>query len=409
MRFRVTRRTGGIAVVTLLAAASAISQAEPARATTPSYQIAYASTGGELYTYQTGTGVTSDLGFTVRSGTNPGAGGGQVAAQSPVPGGYEVFIDPWPLANEGDGAEGVVYDDLTIPANSGTSPSVTYSGGTAVTINGVTDPPYVDAFNSDGFGLTNGLVLYPNNPGTGSAAGYITGDDVAAGTSPAIASDSAEWDAADGETVEDTSEVETAFQGTNGHLQEWQTIQTLSAGGTGTYTGTDDDISVQMAAGTSPAITADNYDTSVAAFAVAVQAADGDLVVYNDNTANVDELTGVEMAPNTSPAIASDGTSAQSDPSLNPVAHVEVAFQGSNGDLYTAVSSATSSSQSIALTYTNTGIEMAQDTSPAITYDDGGYQIAFEGIDNSLWLYNSATGATDTKIPMVSGSSPAIG
>src|SRR5262249_38273906 len=124
MRLQLTPASRSIAAVTLVAAALTIGPIVPAQATAPSYEIAYAGSSGELFTYETGTGVINDLGFTVRSGTSPGAGAGQVAAQSPVPGGFEVFIDPWPPANEGDGAEGVIYDDLTIPANPGTSPSV---------------------------------------------------------------------------------------------------------------------------------------------------------------------------------------------------------------------------------------------------------------------------------------------
>ena len=105
--------------------------------------------------------------------TSPAGG---IAAQSPVPGGFEAFIDPWPPANEGYGAEGVVYDDLTIPANPGTSPSVSAGFGTSPAIS-FTGSAYQIAFH----GANGHLWLY-----NATAGGTDARVALATGTSPAI-------------------------------------------------------------------------------------------------------------------------------------------------------------------------------------------------------------------------------
>ena len=80
-----------------------------------------------------------------------------------------------------------------------------------------------------------------------------------------------------------------AYAGSSGELYTYQT-------GTGAPSGEI------LATGTSPALTADNYDATQASFAAAVHASNGDLVTYNDNTSTVED-SGVAMASGSSPAI----------------------------------------------------------------------------------------------------------
>jgi hypothetical protein len=409
MRIRVTRRTGGIAAVTLLAAASAIFQTGPAGAvTTPSYEVVYGGTNNELYTYQTATGVVTDLGFAATPGTNPGVGGGQAAAQRSVLGGDDVYIDPWEPGDTGDGATGVLYSSIGFQANAGTSPSVTNA---PVALSG--SPAYsqfmnIVAFNNEPIGGTDtyALGLEGNNQGNGVMGPLDTyGAVLAPGTSPSIAEDYFYyWPDIYSSATVTTSELETAFQGTNNDLQETLMGQ-QDQSGTTLNIGALNDTKVVMTAGTSPALTADNYDVTRSSFAIAVDLSDGHLAIYDDEAeTKVEDSAGTLMASGTSPAIASDDSSVNYSSSLNPFGHVEAAFQGSNGDLYTA-----SSPSGASLTDVDTGQPMAPGTNPAITYAGSDYQIAFHGSNGDLWLYNSTTGATDTDQPMATGASPAIG
>jgi hypothetical protein len=382
MRLRITRGAAGAAAVTVLAAASAMSQAGPARAAVPAFEIAYAGSGGELFTYQTGTGTITDMGLPVSPGTSPGLANGQAAASySFVPSSYRLFVAPWPAALGGDGGGGD-YNLTSIPVSARTSLSMAYDPQLTL--------PYVVAFNFYGNGATdaNELSLYADNPSNGSQSGYNTGGTtLAQGTSPAVAYDSYEGH---GEALS------TAVQLPDGDLAEW--------GG-----GVLAEKAISMAGGTSPAITPDNYDANFPLFAEAAHGSNGYLWVHTDNSDDyLDSFT--QMAAGTSPAIASDGSAVGYDPSiLNPCTDIEAAFQGVNRDLYTAVSPA-SVSHGLILTTADTGQRMAAGTNPAITYVGGAYQIAFHGDNGDLWLYNSGSGAaTDTRIPMATGASPAIG
>jgi hypothetical protein len=407
MRIRITRRTGGVSAVMLLAAASAISQAVPARASTiPSFEVAYAGAGGELFTFQTGTGTITDQGYSVEPGTNPGAGGGQVSAQSPVfPGpAYRVFMSPWPTF---EGTLGVDFQDLDFAAQPGTSPAVTANTGN-VAFAGGEDPTYFDAFSSAQAGdIPDRLFIWGNNPSTGLEGSVPTDQIMAANTSPAIAGSSFFFNAGNGSTIS-TSDLQAAFQGTNGNLQEWLTGQETESEGGGTHNiGGTLDTDVPMATGTSPAITPDSYDTELGSFAEAVQGSNGVLAVYSDNIGEALQ-TNVLMNAGTSPAIASDGSVVDTDVSLNSFAHIEAAFQGANNDLYTASSPETTDVDDTLQTV-DTGVAMSPGTNPAIVFAGSAYWIAFQGTNHDLWLYSSASGGLDTGISMTPGSSPAIG
>jgi hypothetical protein len=407
MSLPAARRPVVIVAVSLLASASTVGLAVPAEAAAPSIEVSYVGSTGDLFTYQTGSGAIADSLFAPVAGTSPSASGGQIAAVGTY---SKLYIYPWPAANSGDGAEGVLFDDTTIPVALGTSPSVTYDSA------GLPDAPaecnnstycttglYADAFSSGWSTTPNQLEITFNNPNPPAMGSYTTtsADVLAAGTSPAIASDTFSYEAGESST----HEVEAAFTGTNGDLKTWMT-GSITVNGSTASTGGTTDTGAQMASGTSPALTADNYDVTTASFAAAYSMkATGDLAIYYSSMDGSYD-SGVVMAAGTSPAIASDGSAVAYNDTLNPAAHVEAAFHGTNGDLFYAFDP----SPYAPLTHVDTGLAMAPGTNPAITYDGSEYQIAFQGLNGHLWLYNTATAsATDTGIVMAAGSSPAIG
>ncbi len=81
----------------------------------------------------------------------------------------------------------------------------------------------------------------------------------------------------------------------------------------------------------------------------------------------------------------------------------EIAYQGSNGDLF-VVNTATGSPSDL-------GFTMASSTSPAISSDGaGGYLVVFQGSNHHLETYDTRTGgaALDTQDVMAASTSPAV-
>lgn len=460
---RVNRRTTIIATITLLAGTSALSTtAGPAKATTyPTMQIAYEASNGELY--ETGGGAAPvDVGFAVRTGTNPSVADepgvtsfpppgvspalspDQFAAQSPTPGNTDgLFISPWPFADEGDGAEGVVYDDLGEAPAPGTSPSVTWNAPeTDVSgARGTYAFYYVGALNSNSgaLGHPNEVEVWEDDPSLGHLAIYYPGLSIAPQTSPAVTTDGNNQVAANpypetGNTYFQAAVGELAFEGggtgnTAGDLytSNWgawsdqdgadvNTVNLYGVKGAG-------DTGVAMAPDTSPSVTGYNYNADAYGFATAVQNSLGSAEVFVKTDAySYDLNTNQQMAPGTSPSIAYDGTATAyslSNPTAKAAEHLVVAFQGtppnsnSTGDLELWNGGSESTF--------DTGFRMAAGTSPSMTYNasTGTYTIAFQGSDFNLWTYTytfnltngrSSGTATDTGIPMAPGEdSPAIG
>ncbi len=79
----------------------------------------------------------------------------------------------------------------------------------------------------------------------------------------------------------------------------------------------------------------------------------------------------------------------------------ELAYQGDNGDLWTAPWTGGG---------TNLGLAMAAGTSPSIAaLAGGGYEVAFHSTDGDLWVTSSAGGgATNLGLAMMAGTSPSI-
>jgi hypothetical protein len=460
---RVNRRTTIIATITLLAGTSALgATAGPAKATAyPTMQIAYEASNGELY--ETGGGAAPvDVGFAVKTGTNPSVADepgvtsfpppgvtpalppDQFAAQSPTPDNTDgLFISPWPFADEGDGAEGYVYDDLGEAPAPGTSPSVTWNAPeTDVSeAQGTYAFYYVGALNSNSgtLGHPNEVEVWEDDPSLGHLAIYYPGLSIAPQTSPAVTTDANNQVVANpspetGYTYDQASVGELAFEG-GGTGNVANDLYTSNWGAWSYQDGADEqtvplngvkdasDAGVAMAPDTSPSVTGYNYNTDAYGFATAVQNSLGDAEVFVEAGGDAYSYhvdTGQEMAGGTSPSIAYDGTAtAHSSANPNAAEHLVVAFQGappnsnSTGDLklWNGGSETTF----------DTGFRMAAGTSPSMTYNasTGIYTIAFQGSDFNLWTYTytynltngrSSGTATDTGIPMAPGEdSPAIG
>jgi hypothetical protein len=416
LRRSMTYRTGAVAATTLLAATLAITQAGPAMAAS-SLQVAYEGTNGDIFTYQLGSGTASDLGYQLRSGTNPSTVAGQTASNTLVNSTISMlYLYPWPTNNDGDGPLGVLWNDTTLPMEPGSSPSVTTSSLSYTPWNATCSQYPVCSYNGLDYDVAfdtytntaqNELAVRSYNPATGFSVGTDTGETIATGTSPAMATDTDSFSfVSQGQTIYSQSQAGQAdFQGSNGDLWYWG-WEEQNGDGNGQNPG-GGDTGIAMASGTSPALTADNYDASGGPeFAVAVRAADGNMLL-NAPGLNSPFDSGDAMAAGTSPAIASDGTTLWAA-GLDPAAHVDIAFQGSNGTLYTW-SSTTGSATSVTGLTVDTGFAMASGTSPAIAWNGSNYQIAFHGANGHLWLYSPASGATDTGIVMANGTSPSIG
>jgi hypothetical protein len=175
----------------------------------------------------------------------------RAATGSPFPAAMRCSSTLGRWLNEGDGAEGVVYDDLTLPANPGTSPSV--ASGYVSLSGGSSDVPYADAFNFPGWQDTteHRLLVYENNPNTGEAyASTPSGAVLAQGTSPGVASSYFFYYNPGNGFEATTSELEAALQGSNGDL-----FTALSPGTSDSSTAmTHIDTGLAMATGSSPAI-----------------------------------------------------------------------------------------------------------------------------------------------------------
>ncbi len=146
--------------------------------------------------------------------------------------------------------------------------------------------------------------------------------------------------------------------------------------------GTAREISVGLAAGTSPAIAA-SPEGFTTAF---VNAADGTLWwVRNDGS--VGQVgDGVAVAPGTSPAIAvADG------------ARVEMAVRGANGDLWV-------SDDDHGL---DAGVPMLTGTSPAIAAAGGGFEEEVQAPSRDLVTDPAIGPAVNTSVLMAAGTSPA--
>ena len=164
---------------------------------------------------------------------------------------------------------------------------------------------------------------------------------------------------------------ETAFQANTNSL--WVVLPS----------GVGQSLNLGMKPGTSPAITG----LANGSYEVAFQADTGNLFVYSPATGDID--TGYGMAGGTSPAIAA-----------SPAGGFEVAFQANTDHLW-LYSPATGG--------TDLNYGMATGTSPAITaLSNGTYETAFQADTNYLWLYSPSTGGTDLGYGMAGGTSPAI-
>jgi hypothetical protein len=412
------RRTRGAmaAAASLLVATSVAGLATPARAASASFYVSYAN-GDALVLSDTGTpnGFVSltDLGFPEINGTNPSLapveaseGNGnyvnyQVAAVSTY---NRLYLDPWLPANEGDGAEGVVYDDTTLPLASGTSAAVTYNLATADSpftfiYNPASTPWYVDAWNSGESWNTNHLLLMANDPIQGGQDIIDSGLLMASGASPAITSDTNTTQPEPGGGYVTSELGQIAFQGSNGDLWDDQW------GGGFSPTTSGFDTGQAMASGTNPSITAYNYDTVATGFATAIHGTNGDALVNYQVYSNAGAIgftidTLATMAPGASPAIAYDGTTSLYNSSSSNGAHVEVAFRGTDGNLLIWNGSTD--------TTTDTGVAISPNTNPAIAFINGGYEVALHGTNGDLWIYNSLYQGIDTDLGMGSGSSPAL-
>jgi hypothetical protein len=72
----------------------------------------------------------------------------------------------------------------------------------------------------------------------------------------------------------------------------------------------------------------------------------------------------------------------------------EAAYQGSTGTLWVVNNTYYTSRGSTGAT--NTGLAMLAGTSPSITgLTSGGYAVAFQGPTTNLWVYDSVSGATE--------------
>jgi hypothetical protein len=405
------RNRGVLAAAALLTAMPIAGLAVSASAAASPFYVSFAGSGGELYQLST-TGVpggtVADLGFPVIAGTSPALApvgvypfeGDHVDYQVAAISTYNMlYLDPWPPANEGDGALGVVYNDTTVPAASGTSPAVTYNlADSSFSLESpYATAYYVAAINSGQSFNFNHLLLVPNDPlMSGQEVIFDTGLLMAPHASPAVASDSN----VDPNTDFIVSAGAAAFQGHNGDLWTDNWGSGISPATSGFDTG------VAVVPDTNASITAYNYDTVQTGFATAINYANnGDALVVFQVYNNAGPFgftvdTGLKMASDASPAIAYDGTTSLFDTSRSNGAHVEVAFRGTDGNLITWVGGTGA--------HTDTGLGISQGTNPAISYVNGGYEIAFHGTNGHLWLYNSSSGGTDTGLAMAPGSSPGL-
>jgi hypothetical protein len=231
---------------------------------------------------------------------------------------------------------------------------------------------------------------------------------------------------------------EVALQGTNGHL--WFTGTLVS----------NDDTGIQMAPGTSPALTPFN-----GSFQAAWQGANGDVwitspqgpidlgvamaphtspaltemnpntsfpnggyaVAVNGSNGNMWEITpngatdsGISIAASTSPAIAELGSGQLNNAGRAGKVDYEAAWHGGNGDLFTLQLRG----------FVDEGLAMAPGSSPSLTRWSpsvsnlalGGYDVAFPGSNGNLWIFGSWTFGSpppvDTGLPMLAGTNPSI-
>jgi hypothetical protein len=264
--------------------------------------------------------------------------------------------------------------------------------------------------------VANYEAAVQSNNSTLWASGHFVNHNVnavlATGTSPSVAS-------------LDTGGFVIAYEGTNFDLWTMSTTGVLK------------DLGVGMRPGTSPSIAAipgGNYE-------IAYQGTDSTLFTTGFfGTTN----WGLGMLGKTSPSITAE-------PTGGPNGGYEVAFNGANGDLWTALSGGSSQSQDLGLAMAGTsspgitaipgdvnyeiayqgpdgtlfttgffgttrwGLAMNAKTSPSITAEavggnNGGYQVAFEGANNDLWTAFSGgfSQSQDLGLMMPSGSGPAI-
>jgi hypothetical protein len=164
-----------------------------------------------------------------------------------------------------------------------------------------------------------------------------------------------------------------AYQGSNGHL--WTA---RSAGAT--------DLGAAMMAGTSPSVAA----LATGGTEIAYQGGNGDLWVTSISGAPVDSHLG--MMSGTSPAIA-----AAAGGGFN------VAFQANTGILWDYTSSTGRG--------TSLGQGMVTTTSPSICAPvgaTGGYEIAYQGSNIDLWVTTISGTPIDSHLGMTSGTDPSI-
>jgi hypothetical protein len=136
----------------------------------------------------------------------------------------------------------------------------------------------------------------------------------------------------------------------------------------------------------SPAATADSADFG---FSVAFQGSNGDLWTVDRTGAPHD--TSLGMAPQTNPSMM--------EACVAGACPIQIAFQANTGILWTLNMRTGVPS--------NTGLPMLAGTSPSLSYTStGAVEVAYTGANGDLWTYVAGVGGTDTAKPIA--GSPSI-
>jgi hypothetical protein len=245
----------------------------------------------------------------------------------------------------------------------------------------------VDVAYSSGFPTICNLELWIGVPGStghiGGSTPVPTCATFASGTSPSYV------------TLANGTEV-IAFHGSNGNL--WTFRQNPGTNGTLV------DQNVPMMSGTSPSITIDGANN-----AVAFQGSNGDLWTWlgsgGSRNPAVDQK--LPMMAGTSPSIGAFSSIAV------PAGEVSVAFQGSDGDLWSFLGQPGQFFRTL-FDALNTGLGMASGTSPALTNTGAFARVAFQANTGILWTWagdddgDLQGGGISTGLAMAAGTSPAI-
>lgn len=126
-------------------------------------------------------------------------------------------------------------------------------------------------------------------------------------------------------------------------------------------------------------------------FSVAFQGSNGDLWTVDQGGTPHD--TGLGMAPHTNPAAM--------ETCVAGICPIYVAFQANTGILWT-LNMRTGAP-------TNTGLPMLAGTNPSLSYTStGAVEVAYRGPNGDLWTYVAGVGGHDTTLPILGRTSPSI-